>query len=72
MTATVPSYQHGKPWPIDNVAPPRGLEDKGHPPINTKLRAADPLDPLPTNPRTAEEFMLRIKHAVRELSGVFR
>lgn len=67
MAATVPSFQHGRPWPIDNMSAPKSLEFKNQPTINTKPQATPTKTEKIENPRTADDFMTNFRI---DLSGV--
>lgn len=66
MTATVPSYQHGKPWPIDNRPAPRGLDFRVRPTIDIKQEAPKPIVIPDGKARSSDDYMIRVKHALRE------
>lgn len=70
MTANVPSVQHGKPWPIDNLKAPNGLETRKYPVIDIKPTALGTLDP-PVNPIKTEDFMKLIRYSIQEASRDF-
>lgn len=71
MAVNCPSYQHAKPFPIDNIEAPKPLTQKHRPPVN-QTRAEKSGVQLQTvdRPTEAKHFYNNIAVALSNVSAV--
>lgn len=61
MSSDVPSFQHGKPYPITSDSAPRGLGVRHRPAFNTSADTRQTDQAVIQNPQTVQQLLHNVK-----------